>query len=189
VEASETGRCVVTERWKDVFGWEGLYEVSNLGNVRSLDRIATFKIRSKVIQVAYKGRPRKRVIVDGYKCVGLCRDRQRQLRKVHQLVLEAFVGPRPAGHVARHLDGVRKNCELANLTWGTPLENSQDRIAHGRSPKGQKQHLAKLSDAKVRAIRRHVSRTGSRNGLASRYGVSRSTLYAASTGKTWAHVV
>lgn len=57
---------------------------------------------------------------------------RRPKRYVHALVLEAFVGPRPRGGVARHLDGNPKNNTLGNLAWGTVLENAADRQGHGR---------------------------------------------------------
>jgi hypothetical protein len=63
---------------------------------------------------------------------------------VHHLVLEAFVGPRPAGHEAAHGDGDKTNNALANLRWATPKENAADRYRHGtvlfgtRHPLGRK---------------------------------------------------
>jgi HNH endonuclease len=67
----------------------------------------------------------------GYKSVSLRRDGKARTQQVHALVLEAFVGPRPAGFVTRHLDGNPANNDLTNLRWGTHSENVRDSIAHG----------------------------------------------------------
>ena len=57
-------------------------------------------------------------------------------RNVHILVLECFRGPRPSGHFGLHNNGVPEDNFLENLRWGTPLENAQDMVAHGRSARG-----------------------------------------------------
>lgn len=111
------------EEWRPVVGWEGWYEVSNLGKVRSL----------------HPGRFRFGTILhgsqrDGYKTVRLCKPGRSTARKVHQLVLEAFVGPRPPGHITRHLNSVRHDNRLSNLAWGTHVENSEDLRRTGYKP-------------------------------------------------------
>jgi hypothetical protein len=72
---------------------------------------------------------------DGYQVVTLYLNGTRPSRKVHTLVLEAFVGPRPDGMVTRHLDGDPSNNRLSNIAYGTPRENSLDRVRHGRGSK------------------------------------------------------
>lgn len=68
----------------------------------------------------------------GYVYVQLCQDGRRQQRLLHRVVLEAFVGPCPAGAESRHFpDPNKRNNRLANLLWGTHSENEQDKLAHG----------------------------------------------------------
>lgn len=111
------------ENWKPVIGWPE-YEVSDQGRVRSLDRYRPGRngcvrlIRGRVLG----NRSRK-----GYLRV---RFPDRQDKFVHVLVLEAFMGSRPAGHETRHLDGDKTNNNLANLAWGTSEENKADRKRH-----------------------------------------------------------
>lgn len=77
------------EIWKDIKGWEGYYQVSNLGNVRSLDRAIT-QSNGKV--VVWKGRLlRQRKNELGYKFVGLRKDYKRKTMRVHRLVAMAFI--------------------------------------------------------------------------------------------------
>lgn len=118
------------ERWLPVVGYEGIYEVSDLGQVRSLDRVISrrnspYVLRGRVLRPAVNRR--------GYLHLNLYGDGWNESRYVHHLVLEAFAGPRPAGTEARHLDGVPNNNSVANLTWGTHVENAWDIIRHGRN--------------------------------------------------------
>lgn len=103
------------ERWLPVVGNPG-YEVSDLGRVRSWKKY---------------GGPAPRILrlnaYDGYPVATMSRSQ----RRVHRLVLDAFVGTRPDGMVSRHIDGDRSNNALSNLTYGTPSENMRDRRAHG----------------------------------------------------------
>lgn len=92
------------------------YEVSTLGRVRSWKTYGPVKPRILVTHME-----------GGYVRATLSRAQ----RRVHQLVLEAFVGPRPEGLLTRHLDGDPTNNRLDNLAYGTPSENMRDRRDHG----------------------------------------------------------
>lgn len=124
--------------WWPVTGFEGLYEVSDGGQVRSLDRVvahchgSTKSIKGRVL--------RPSVRADGRSCVSLKRDGQRVIRAVHRLVLEAFVGPCPEGMEGCHEDGDPTNNRLENLRWGTHSSNMLDRVRHGNHPNTQKTH-------------------------------------------------
>lgn len=117
------------ERWLPVVGWEGFYEVSDQGRVRSLDRVSTrngrpYRQRGRIL----KPWPTPPM---GYLSVGLHGDGAVRRVRVHTLVLEAFVGPRPEGLVACHgPDGHRVNTP-ANLRWDTQPENCRDILRHG----------------------------------------------------------
>ena len=91
------------------------------------------------------------------------------LRLVHHLVLEAFVGKRPKGTEARHVnDRDPTNNRLDNLAWGTHRENEADKIRHGTSQHGERNAMCKLTDAQVNEIRasKELGRV-----LSARYGV------------------
>ena len=131
------------EVWRPVLGFEGFYEVSSHGRVRSVDRII-YAVdnhngyqRRGVVRKAYVDR-------DGYQTLGLTKAEgtgsYRQKGRVHVLVLEAFVGPCPDGLMACHNDGNPANNHLGNLRWDTAASNMQDRIVHGRNPHSIKTH-------------------------------------------------
>lgn len=115
----------VNERWLAVPGYEGRYEVSDLGNVRSLDRIRSHGRR-------WRGRTLKPYPMPrGYLMVNLWLDNTQRIWLVHRLVLLVFVGPAPEGMEGLHRDGDNTNNNLSNLRWGTHSENQLDQVAHG----------------------------------------------------------
>jgi hypothetical protein len=174
------------ERWRPVVGWEGLYEVSDHGRVRSVDRVVMTRSgpRSYQEKVLQPATDRK-----GYKQVGLRSPGQRADRKVHRLVLEAFVGPCPPGCEARHLNGAPGDNRRSNLAWGTPGEQWADKVAHGTATVGVRACGAKLNPALVRQLRAEYASGGvSQQQLADRVGVSQNTIGCMLLRKTWTHV-
>lgn len=73
-------------------------------------------------------------------------------RRVHQAVLEAFVGPCPAGYLVMHLDDDPSNNALSNLSYGTPQENLDDMVNKGRSARGEKHAKSVTNDATRKQI-------------------------------------
>lgn len=122
------------ETWRSVPGYEGYYEVSDLGRVRSLDRIVPSRpgrtrfAKGKLVGDALSSAQN----VTQYRVVTLHRSGRRPIqRKVHVLVLEAHVGPRPTGCFGCHSNGDALDNRLENLRWDTPAGNVQDAIQHG----------------------------------------------------------
>lgn len=108
------------EIWKDIEGYEGLYQVSNLGNVKSLrKRIDKGKCHRYFDEKILKPIETNR----GYLRVKLCKDRKIKKIRVHRLVAEAFI-KRPELEV-NHIDGNKKNNKVENLEWVTQRENKQ----------------------------------------------------------------
>ena len=127
------------EEWRPVVGYEGVYEVSNLGRVKSLPRMTPTRwntprhhpggiLKSKVAPTT------------GYVRVTLVDANRGKKRyaNIHSLVLEAFVGPRPDGLECCHNDGNRLNAELANLRWDTRSANTADAVEHGTNHHAKK---------------------------------------------------
>lgn len=120
--------------WRAIPGYEGCYEVSDDGRVRSLLR-----------RIAVVAGPRKSTEVParemsltadsrGYQGVGLAKDGLVRTHRVHRLVLLAFVGPPPQGSgYGCHNNGDPSDNRLENLRWDTPAANQADRKSHGTS--------------------------------------------------------
>ena len=119
------------EVWKEVPGWEGYYEASNLGNIRSVTRyynIQHSRTGSTYIK-PYVGKVLSPKVGDGgYLYVNLWRDNKGYTRAVHRLVCGAFLGHIPDNLVCNHLDSNRKNNSLSNLEFVTQKEN----LAHAK---------------------------------------------------------
>jgi hypothetical protein len=116
------------EQWRDVVGYEGLYQVSDQGRVRSVDRYVTSILRTSLL----KGKIRKlKTHKDGYSEIDLYKGGVRRTFLVHGLMMIAFVGPRPEGMQVLHIDSDPTNNTVDNLRWGTPKENVRDEIDRG----------------------------------------------------------
>lgn len=121
------------EIWKPVTGFEGLYEVSSLGNIRSLDRVVPVKASARLGAISHtrRGMPIKPHASKRHKylSVGLHKLGKTRLIRVHRLVAEAFLGPAPEDRpYINHKDLDRVNNRLDNLEYCSPLEN----ISHAR---------------------------------------------------------
>lgn len=118
--------------WRPVPDWEGFYEVTAEGRIRSLSRV----VRSAYNSRTYKNGKELQPVAHprfGYLTVGLSRDGQATRRAVHSLVAETFIGPRPNGAEVCHIDGNPANNGLENLRYGTHAENEADKRRHGTS--------------------------------------------------------
>jgi len=179
------------ETWLPVIGFEGLYDVSTLGRVRSLPGGHR---HSKILA------PRLPKTPGAYIAVSLHRGGERTRRTVHVLVAAAFLPPRPSpAHEVRHLDGNRANNRATNLCWGTRKDNSDDRARHGTTAAGERHGMygrgvrggdngqARLAVAQVRLIRELAS-TVSQRSLAARFGVTQGVIWRIVHRKAWAHV-
>jgi hypothetical protein len=178
------------EEWRSVAGYEGYYEVSSLGSVKSLARVVTYRrndgtARTKTIrEIILTGQ----LTWCGYRSVLLSRHNKATPRTVHSLVCEAFHGPRPGGFWVAHNDGDPSNNRASNLRWATPTENSADTTAHGRRRVGVEHKLHVLSEAEAMAIRDAPKYWGCVAALAERYGVSTQTVKLIRSRKAWKHL-
>lgn len=117
------------ENWKDIKGFEGLYQVSNLGRIKSIGREVIYsngrvvKYESKILKTNNKyQRP----------TTLLTKDKKTTTKNIHELVAQAFIGERPEGYHICHIDGDITNNELSNLRYDTVSENQIDIYRHGR---------------------------------------------------------
>jgi hypothetical protein len=135
---------MASEIWRPVVGFEELYEVSDHGNVRSVDRwvASAPTVRRPVPRIRhFPGRALKpHRNSKGYLLVPLSRNGVSKSFRIHRLVLIAFVGDCPEGQEGCHLDGNPANNHLSNLRWGTASDNTRDKIRHGRHRYANRTH-------------------------------------------------
>jgi len=117
--------------WKDIPGYEGSYQASDSGEIRSVTRDVVYAASHKAR--AYTKRVEGRVLRPGpsnfgHLSVVLGR---RNTRMVHELVLSTFAGPRPAKYECCHINGIPTDNRLENLRWGTRSDNIRDSVRHG----------------------------------------------------------
>jgi len=175
------------EHWLPVASYEGLYEVSDLGRVKSLPRPGC---RNGNKSRLYGGR----IIVQhaaygGYLTVGLWRDGKSTQARVHKLVAAAFLGPCPPGQMVCHGPSGILNNSVGNLSYGTAAKNGADMVRDGTSVTGIKNHSAKLTEADVIQIRRrHANGEAGYRVLARDYGVDQGQIRLIVKRKNWKHV-
>jgi hypothetical protein len=172
----------MTVNWRPVVGYEGLYEVSDSGRVRSCDRrVVSYGGR----EYTRKGRDLAQASdKDGYKKVHLCKNGKSCHRTVHSLVLEAFTTVRDPGKVCRHLDGHPENNHLSNLSWGTPSENHQDCYDYGGT-----HGRGKLTREQVLEIASRLESGEKQADLAREYGVHFMNIHAIKTRKHFGYLL
>ena len=177
----------MSETFRPVVGYEGVYEVSNMGNVRSVDRVITDalgrrrRLKGKdLIAVVNHGNRYLRVAL-------LSPGRPQVIRYIHTLVAEAFIGPRPEGAEVAHRDGSRTNNRADNLRYATVAENQADRIAHRTSNRGGRHGMAKLTCDAVVEIRRRLANGETQQSVANAFGMSAGMIGRIHRWEAWQH--
>lgn len=174
------------EIWKDVVGYEGLYQVSNLGRVRSLTKwIQSKGLKSSHLKSGVILTPQKTNL--GYLRVGLYLNKKYKPHLIHRLMAIVFITNHLNKPQVNHINGIKSDNRLENLEWCTASENRIHSHVMGlQKPKcGEENHYAKLTNKDVLAIR-----SGKKRGYeyAKKYGVSGGTISLIRSRKTWAHV-
>lgn len=177
------------EVWRPVVGYENLYEVSNLGQVRSVDRVV-WHTRNRHGVGFWKQRKgmllrQTKAGAYGYLSVSLHRDGVQKTRHVHQLVAQSFLGEPPEGLVVLHGDKGKTCNELSNLSYGTLSQNAIDRVRDGTDTRGTNNGKARLSEEDVLAIYATPTGYGVNVELAKRFGVTIGAIKSIRQGKSW----
>ena len=124
------------ETWKPIAGYEGLYEISNFGRVKSLSKVIGRRVKGETLL-------KVRISPYGYKMVSLCKEGKVFNASIHRLIADAFI-PNPENKTqVNHKDGNKLNNDIKNLEWCTPSENINhayktglhDLKKHGRTGK------------------------------------------------------
>jgi hypothetical protein len=166
------------EIWKPIAGFDGIYLVSSIGRI--------YSIKSKRVRSLARDK-------DGYLFISLYKNNHRPVaRRVHHLVAEAFICPRPKGKEMNHKNGMKNDNRIENLEWVTRSENELHAYRElGFVCKfGVNHHSALLSPDAVRHIRSvYIPRKYTQETLAKELGVSRQTISDVLRGKKWKHVI
>lgn len=167
------------EIWKDIENYRGIYQVSNLGRVKSLVRKRVLKER--IFKLTS--------ITNGY--IGVCLHKngikiKREL--VHRLVAKAFI-PNPEDKPqVNHIDGVKTNNNLSNLEWNTRYENVQHAIRSGLSPKGSANARSILTESDIPKIFEMRSEGFLQRDIGDYFGVHKGTVNDILLRKSWSHI-
>lgn len=171
---------VTGETWRPVVGYEGFYEVSDLGRVRSLPRNIR-GVRPGILRGAIR---------NGYRSVRLGHNGSHRTNwYVHRLVGEAFIGPLPAGQETRHGPGGPLDNRLVNLCYGTAADNWADKVRDGAANvgvlRGEAKPTAKLTWQIAAECRRRYAAGETQASLAREFGVHKTAVQQLCAGKTW----
>jgi hypothetical protein len=181
----QTPEAMEGEQWRPVPGWVGLYEVSSMGRVRSVERIVPHKRYGTVLR---KSRYRAPKLDRGYYRVGLGNIDNAQFMGVHRLVALAFFGPPPTARgVVNHLNGVKTDNRVENLEWTTPAGNARHALEMGlRIPLiGEHHGRSVLTEAQVLAIR---ADTRKQREIGADYGIDQAHVSHIKLRKSWSHI-
>jgi NUMOD4 motif-containing protein len=171
------------EIWKLVNGYEGYYEVSNLGKVKSCAKCWTYgKKKESILKPSY---------VDGhYDSVTFCVDGIKKYRTVHKLVAEHFCDNPNNYPVVNHLDSDIYNNMASNLEWTTSSGNSIHGYEHGRriGMKGEKHGMRKITESQAKELINRRNKGETITELSKYFNISIAQASRIANGKRWAHI-
>lgn len=163
------------EIWKDIQGYEGLYQISSFGRVKRLERENKFGNKTRVLKEMIMTPVKNR---HGYMGLNIAIDKKMKAHSIHRLVATHFIKNIDNLPEVNHIDGDKNNNVASNLEWCTRKENMSHAISAGLiNHKGDNSPIAKLTNEDVKRIRQvYNSETRTYEDLAEEYGVGGSTI-------------
>lgn len=172
------------EIWKSVKGYEGIYEISSFGRVKSLGRKGSgASIKDRILKPGLS--------TSGYLFYNLCINNNPKIHQAHRLVALHFI-PNPENKKeVNHIDADKHNNFVDNLEWATPSENIRHGLRMGimNTEKGSKKHNAVLNESQVLEIKKRIIKGHIGTHIARDYGVHKNIVYDIKSGRTWKHVL
>lgn len=177
------------EHFLPIPGYEGMYEVSNLGRVRSLDRVITMIRGGAPLQRAAYGRIIRPFATNhGYLSVKLNKPGHRSAHRINRLVLNAFVGPRP-DMVSNHINAIPTDNRLCNLEWVTLKENRMHFINNFRTVEKMGVYNKLSVDQVKEILRLRKDERLTILAISLMFGISRSQIQRIVTGQQWQQIL
>ena len=174
------------EIWNCMIGFEGKYEVSNEGRVRSIDRIM---IRSNGRKKTIHGKILNPSLVRGYPVVLIRDSNGVGIKKVHRLVAESFIPNPDNKKTVNHINGVKTDNRVINLEWATYSENHKHAYKNGlmNAKKGESHKRSVLTENQAKEIK-YGNKGMLQKDIAEIYGVSKTLISLIRLGKNWGHI-
>lgn len=170
----------IEEIWRDIKGYEGLYQVSNYGKVKRIKTRYNNKC-NKILKPSEDG--------SGYLSVVLCKDGKMKSFGIHKLVLGAFIGLCPKNMERCHNDGNIYNNYIGNLRYDTHYNNMQDSIKHKTIKNGSKHYCSVVNELQVRIIKRLLEDAYlTQKEIAKIFNVSKHIICGIANNRTWKHI-
>jgi len=172
------------EIWKDIKGYEGLYQISNLGRVKSLSRLVLCKSRSK-------RQTKEKILLmqissQGYSYLTLCKNNKLKSMRIHRLVALHFI-PNPKNKpCVNHKNNIGVDNKVKNLEWCTQMENIHHAIKNGYfNQRGENHSSSKFTNKQIRKLRKEYDPKIPLRIYAKNYGVKYSAMYKIIHNKTY----
>ena len=174
------------EIWKTINGYEGLYEISNLGRVKSLSKTIKsprgFRITKEKILI-------KNIVSTGYHAVALCYNNNRKPFRVHRLVANAFITNSKNKPCVNHINGIKTDNRSENLEWCNQSENMNHAFKNNLyKPIFGESYKSKLTEKEVLEIKSKENKIIVNKILAKKYNISPTTISDIKNNKTWKHL-
>ena len=178
------------EIWKGVVGWEELYQISNKGTIRALDRMVQHSRTGTMFLRRGKMFTKGTITSAGYMTITLCNTGSMKFtKKIHQLVGQAFIRNPENKRFINHKDGNKQNNNDWNLEWSTIDENNDHALENGlNNQAGSYNRNTFFVEEDIRKIRELLTEGNSQYSIAKSYGVSQTCIQYIKTRKTWSHI-
>lgn len=173
------------EYWKNIVGYENLYQVSNYGSVKSLEKKWFKSNKTLHIQKEKIIKPRK--TKDGYLIVNLCKNKKQKTFSIHRIVCIHFLFNLNNKEHVNHKNGIKHDNNVKNLEWCTMDENFTHAKENGLTTKGIKNGRVKLSENDVYQIKFILIKVHQKE-IAKKFGVSQGLISQIKLNKIWDHI-